>query len=316
MNVGRAQQVEGMSTMRISSAAADLPLPNRRATTLRVWRVWRRTPLAMVGGVLLLILIVTAVIGPELWPLDPLKQSLLARNQPPGWVDSHGTRFLLGTDPLGRDLVARLLLGLRISLLVGLVSTIGAALIGVSTGILAGYLGGKVDALIMRIVDIQMSFPFILIAIIWALFVGTGTTSIIVIVALRGWVSYTRIIRSRVLAVRELAYIEAAHVQGCSPARILVRHVLPQTTAAIIILTALQIGTAIIFESTLGFLGLGIQPPTPTLGNMLADGRDYLGTAWWIVVFPGCLLSLVVAAVNLFGDGLRDILDPQRTRTK
>lgn len=267
--------------------------------------------LTVIGGCLLLILILAAIIGPLLWPFDPNHQNLFARNLPPFSLDREGARHYLGTDPLGRDIAARLLLGTRISLMVGAVSALVAALIGVTFGAIAGYFGGLIDTIIMRIVDIQMSFPFLLIAIVWSLFLGTGMLSIVIVVALRGWVNYARIIRSRVLAVREHTYVEAARSLGSSTPRLLIKHVLPQTIPTIIILSALEVGVAIIFESTLGFLGLGIQPPTPTLGNMLAGGRDYLQTAWWIVVAPGIQLSLIVVAINLFGDGLRSLLDPK-----
>ncbi len=277
-------------------------------------RALLRSPMLVFGGLLLLVLILLAAIGPPLWPIDPLKQSLLARNKPPGWIDARSVHHYLGTDQVGRDIAARLLLGTRTSLLVGAFSAAGAALLGVSAGAIAGYFGRKTDAVIMRLVDIQMSFPFILIAIIWALFIGSGFWSIILIVSLLGWTTYARIIRSRILAVRELTYIEAARAIGASGPRILLRHVLPQTTSTIIIIGALQIGTAVIFESTLGFLGLGIQPPTPTLGNMLADGRSYLQTAWWLVVFPGVILMLIVLGVNTFGDGLREVLSPGAER--
>lgn len=265
----------------------------------------------LAGGVLLLILILLAVLGPLLWPVDAYKQNLLARNLPPLATDRSGVRHWLGTDPLGRDVAARVLLGLRLSLIVGVLSAFFAALFGVTAGVVAGYFRGLVDTIIMRIVDIQMSFPFIVVAMIWALFVGTGPISIVAIVALRGWVSYARVIRSRVLSVREASFIESARSVGSSTPRILFRHILPQTLASIMILTALEVGIAIIFESTLGFLGLGIQPPRPTLGNMLATGRDYLRTAWWNVVIPGIVLTSIVIAVNVVADGLRDLLDPR-----
>jgi peptide/nickel transport system permease protein len=268
--------------------------------------------LAIIGGGLLALMVVLGVFGPMVYPQDPYKQQLIARNLPPMSVDRQGTQHFLGTDPLGRDMTARLLLGIRVSLMVGFASALLAAVIGVTAGLAAGYFRGPVDAFVMRLVDIQMSFPFILVAMIWALFVGTGVASIVFIVALRGWVSFARLVRSRVLSVREAVFVEAARSIGNSTSRIVIRHVLPQTIPTILIITALEIGIAILFESTLGFLGLGIQPPTPTLGNMLADGRDYLQSAWWVVVVPGVTLSMIVVAVNLFADGLRDMLDPVR----
>lgn len=277
-------------------------------------RRFRRSPAALFGAGLLLLIIVVGVIGPMLWDLDPLKQSLAARNKAPGWESGTGQTHPFGTDQLGRDLFARLMLAIQMSLQVGFFSVAISAIVGILAGSIAGFFRGAVDSVIMRIVDIQMSFPFILIAIIWASIAGTGRWSVILIVALRGWVTFARIIRSRVMAVRELAFVESARAVGATTSRIILRHVLPQTTPSIIIICALELGVAIIFESTLGFLGLGVQPPTPTLGNMLADGREYLQTAWWLVIFPGSLLTLLVIAVNTLGDGLRDVLDPRSAR--
>lgn len=265
---------------------------------------------------MLVILLLFATVGPMLWSVDPLKQSLAARNKPPSWVSASGQNHVLGTDQVGRDLAARLMVATRESLVVAVLSVLGAGLIGVSAGAVAGYRRGTVDAVIMRIVDVQMSFPFILIAIVWASVVGTGRASVILIVALRGWVGFARIVRSRILAVREFDFVTAARSAGATQARVLIRHVLPQTISAIIILSALELGGAVILESTLGFLGLGIQPPTPTLGNMLSDGQSYLKTAWWLVIMPGTLLTIIVISVNTLGDGLRDILDPQTARLK
>jgi peptide/nickel transport system permease protein len=265
---------------------------------------------------LLVLLVLFAVVSPLLWPVDPLKQSLSSRNKPPGWVSAAGQVHPLGTDQVGRDLAARLMVATRESLTVAVLSVLGAAAIGVTAAAVAGYRGGIVDALIMRFVDVQMSFPFILIAIVWASIVGTGRASVILIVALNGWVGFARIVRSRILAVRELDYVMAARSAGATQSRVLFQHVLPQTISAIIILAALAMGGAVILESTLGFLGLGIQPPTPTLGNMLSDGQSYLQTAWWLVVMPGTLLTIIVIAVNTLGDGLRDILDPQTARVQ
>lgn len=307
--------VEGGRTPGARVAAGAATAAEAAPARSRGWALaWRRYPMAVAGAGLLVLLLLFALVGPMVWTVDPLVQSLVARNKAPGWIDAAGTVHLLGTDQVGRDVLARLYLGLRVSVLVGGLGTVGAAVLGVLAGAVAGYFAGKLDAAVMRVVDIQMSFPFILIAIIWALFFGSGLWSIIAIVAIRGWVMYARVIRSRILVVRELAFVEAARAGGASTARLLFRHVLPQTTASIIILSALQMGMGVILESTLGFLGLGIQPPTPTLGNMLADGQGYLQTAWWLVLWPGTLLALLVLGANTLGDGLRDVLDPQSQR--
>lgn len=204
-----------------------------------------------------------------------------------------------------------MIFGLRVSLLVGFSAILLGSLLGVSLGIWAGFYGGFLDSLIMRLVDIQLSFPTILIAIAWVAFIGPSLISIIVIIAITGWVEYARVTRGSTLSVREQAFVEGAYAVGLPTFRILSRYVLPNVLSPVIIVATLQLGRAIILEATLSFLGLGIQPPTASLGSMLADGRRYLDTAWWVATMPGLAIMLLVLSANLLGDSLRDILDPR-----
>lgn len=271
----------------------------------------RKSPLAVFGAVLLLLIILLGLFAPLLTPTGPTQLDLTARNKPPGWQDGNGLVHYIGTDHLGRDLLSRLLFGVRVSLVVGMMGMLVGGFIGSVLGLVSGFFGGRVDDVIMRVVDIQMSFPYILLAIILVAFLGGGLWQIIVVVGIGGWVSYTRIIRSSVLSIKEQAFVEAALAVGATTRRILFRHITPHIIAPTVIVATFQIGSVIVLESSLSFLGLGIAPPTPSLGVIISDGRRYLATAWWAVAASGALLSLIVLAINLLGDGLRDILDPR-----
>lgn len=258
---------------------------------------------------------ILAVASPWIAPMDPEAVQLPLRNEPPGTLSLEGVRHVLGTDFLGRDVFTRMLFGLRISLVVGF-SAIGlGTLIGVGLGIWAGYFGGTADAVIMRLVDIQLSFPAILLAIAWVAFIGPSLVSLVVIIALTSWVEYARVTRGATLSLREQTFIEGGRAIGMSNLRILARYVFPNVVSHVIIVATLQLGRAIILESTLSFLGLGIQPPTPSLGNMLAEGRRYLDTAWWVATMPGLAIMFLVLGANLLGDSLRDVLDPRHVKS-
>lgn len=268
---------------------------------------------AVVGVLLFLVMVLVAVASPWIAPMAPDTVQLPLRNQPPGTPSLEGARHLLGTDFLGRDVFTRMLHGLRVSLVVGFSAILMGSFIGVVLGVWAGYYGGWADAVIMRLVDIQLSFPAILIAIAWVAFIGPSLISIIVIIALTSWVEYARVTRGATLSLREQTFIEGGRAIGGSNTRILRRYVLPNVISHVIIVATLQLGRAIILESTLSFLGLGIQPPTPSLGSMLADGRRYLDTAWWVATMPGLAIMFLVLSANLLGDSLRDVLDPRHT---
>lgn len=275
----------------------------------KLYQLSKQRPVVTVGVGLIIILILLALCAPLIAPSNPNKQSLPARNKPPGWVDNRGSH-LFGTDPLGRDVLSRVLFGLRISLLVGLGAVSIAGITGTVLGVLTGYLGGKLDTFIMRLVDLQLSVPYILFALILVAIFGANLINIIIVVALRGWVSFSRIIRGQVLSIKQESYIEATKALGSSTPRILVKHILPQIVSQAVIVGTFQVGKAILLEAGLGFLGLSIPPPTPTLGGILSNGRDYMTTASWLVIFPGLTIMLIVLAVNITSDRLRDTLDP------
>jgi peptide/nickel transport system permease protein len=241
---------------------------------------------------------------------DPTEQSLMDRHRPPGYTDDAGVVFPLGTDHLGRDLLSRLVFGARASLTVGFAGLALGAGVGVLIGLLGGYRGGYLDRIIVGVIDTYLSFPYILIAIVWASLVGTTLLTLVLIVAVRGWVDFARVVRAQVLSVREREYVTAARGLGAGDLRILGRHVLPNTAGSVLVIAGFQLGRLILLEATLSFLGLGIQPPTPAWGSMLADARLYVTQAWWTAAFPSILISLTVLSTNFVGDSLRDRLDP------
>jgi peptide/nickel transport system permease protein len=292
--------------------AATPPLGRSRRSDPRASR-FLRSRTALVAVALFFVLGVIAIASPWIAPHPTDSVQLSLRNKPPMTSAVAGAAHLLGTDFLGRDVLSRMLFGLRISLLIGFSAIVLGSSIGVASGIVAGYFGGAWDALIMRIVDIQLSFPTILIAITWVAFIGPSLISIVVIIAITGWVEYARVTRGATLALREQAFVEGASAVGVPTAGILWRYILPNVLSPVIIVATLQLGRAIILESTLSFLGLGIQPPTPSLGAMLADGRRYLDTAWWVATMPGLAIMFLVLSANLLGDSLRDVLDPRHT---
>lgn len=272
------------------------------------WRRLRRQRLAMVGGGILFLLLFVALCAPVLAPHDPMEQNLYARLQPPS-LDHP-----LGTDDFGRDILSRMIYGSRISLRIGAASITAALLVGTLLGLWAGYWGGWVDTLIMRCMDLLLAFPSILLAIAIVAVVGPGIDNAIMAVSVVLIPQFARLVRSSVLTVRETAYIEAARALGAGPMRILFFGILPNCTAPIIVQTTLGLGTAILDAAGLSFLGLGAQPPMPEWGAMLAGGRELLFEAPWVMTFPGLAIFIVVLAINLFGDGLRDALDPKTVR--
>jgi peptide/nickel transport system permease protein len=269
----------------------------------------RRSPLAVVGGVILLVVVLASVLAPVLTAVDPVKPSFGRRLAPP-WALGGSSTFVLGADNLGRDIFARVLYGGRISLALATSAVILAASVGVVVGLAAGCLGGRVDDLVMRVADVQLAFPVIMLAIAIMAVLGTSPAALVGVLALSGWVLYARTVRASVLIIRQLEYVEAARTLGASDLRVIARHILPNTLAPILVIGSSQFATMVLLESGLSFLGMGIQPPQPSWGVMLAEGRDYLSNAWWLATAPGVAISLVVLGANLLGDGLRDLLDP------
>jgi peptide/nickel transport system permease protein len=263
---------------------------------------------AGVGFVVVLLLVAAA--APLLAPQDPVRQSLRGRLAPPTWNGADGRAHLLGTDHLGRDVLSRVIYGSRVSLVVGFAAVIIGGVLGSAAGLVAGFSRGRLDAIIMTIADAQLAFPFVLLAIGIIAVLGPSFPTLVVVIGLSGWVSYARILRSQVLVVRSREFVESIHALGGSMARIILRHVLPNVLSSIVVIATLELARSIVLEATLSFLGLGIQPPTPSWGGMVQEGREYLDSAWWISTFPGLVLMITSIAVSRTGDWLRDVLDP------
>jgi peptide/nickel transport system permease protein len=295
---------------------AVVALPETVRAERREWLVFlrrlaaRRT--ALFGLVVVLAVVVTAVAAPLLSPFDPIEQDLGdLRLKPPGFRDAEGRLHPLGTDHLGRDLLARVIHGARPALLVGFAAVVISGVIGMAAGLVAGYFGGRLDDVLMRLADVQLAFPFILLAIAVIGVLGPSLGTIIVVIGVSSWVVYARIVRSAVLTLREREFVQAALALGGGDGRIVLRHILPNALTPWLVVATLDMARVIVIESALSFLGLGVQPPTPTWGGMLADGRVYISTAWWLATFPGLAILVTVLGINLFGDGLRDTLDPR-----
>jgi peptide/nickel transport system permease protein len=255
--------------------------------------------------------VVAAVFASFISPFDPLAQDIGQRLKEPGWQDAQGRIHPLGTDHLGRDILSRIIHGSRIALSVGLAAVAISGVLGMAIGLVAGYFGGRVDDFFMRLADIQLAFPFILLAIAVIGVLGPSLPNIIIVIGVSSWVVYARVVRGEVLSIREREFVQAAVALGSRDWRILVRHVLPNAFTPWLVVATLDMARVIVLESALSFLGLGVQPPTPTWGGMLADGRVYLSTAWWLATFPGLAILVTVLGINLLGDGLRDTLDPR-----
>jgi peptide/nickel transport system permease protein len=243
---------------------------------------------------------------------SPTLPSLTHRLMPPFWQDGGNLSYPLGTDALGRDILTRLMFGARVSLMVAALTLLLGGGGGALIGLFSGYMGGKIDALIMRVADAALAFPVILLAILLVATVGPGVMNVIYAIAMVLWARYARVIRGEVLALKETDFIARARVGGCSHFRIMAVHLFPNVVNTLIVLITLEVGTIIIIEAILSFLGAGVPPPTPAWGSMVSDGRDYIVEAWWVSLLPGVAIMLVVLAFNLFGDWLRDRLDPKR----
>lgn len=303
-----------ISTLNIDagSAANLVPTTDRNNLNYRLSNMaasLRRSPVGMIGMVIVLIVIFLAIFGSFVSPHDPTERFLRSRFQPPGYVDDNGS-FYLGTDQLGRDIFSRIIAGARVSVVVGIVTVLIAGTLGVIYGVVAGYAGGLVDSLLMRFADALLAIPFIILVVAISGVVGGGLSTLILILGLTGWVTYARVIRGEVLKARDLDYVQAAEAVGQTNFKIMFSHLLPNVISAAIILAAVQVGTTILAESSLSFLGLGVQPPTVTWGLMLADGRQYIGSAWWMTTFPGIAITITVLGIVFLGDWVRDYLDP------
>ena len=265
---------------------------------------------------LIVLFVVFAVFAPLLAPYDPTRIALPQKLTPPVIFQGGNPAYLLGTDSLGRDVLSRLIWGARVSLAVSASVVVVSSAVGLLMGLAAGYIGGRVDSFLMRFADGSIAFPGILIALLFAISLGPGVWTVIVSLSVLGWASYARIVRGEVLRLRNLEFVIGARVVGCSPARIMATHLLPNVLDAWVVLMTLQIGLVVLSEATLGFLGAGVPPPTPSWGSLVSDGRNFVDTAWWISFFPGVAIMLLVLCVNYLGDWLRDTLDPRLRRTR
>jgi peptide/nickel transport system permease protein len=279
-----------------------------------VIRAIAKRPVTLVACLVLLALALIAIFAPVLAPGDIDAQDLGRRLKPPLWADGDGVRYFAGTDHLGRDIAARLIHGSRISLMVGILAVAFGGVFGLTLGLFAGFYGGRLDSLIMRFTDMQLAFPFLLLALALVAILGQSVTNVILVLALTSWIHYAKVIRGDVLQIRNREYIQAAIALGIPTWQVILRHVLPNVFSSFLVVASFQVANVIIAESSLSYLGLGVPTSVPTWGSMLADGREYVTDAWWLSVFPGVAIMLAALSFNLLGDGLRDVLDPtQRT---
>lgn len=276
------------------------------------WLAWdnlRRLPLIPLAIVALFV--VVAIFGQWFAPVPFDEQNLRLRFLPPAWLEGGNARYLLGTDNLGRDILSRILVGAQTSFIVAVAALAFGSVMGSLIGLASGYFGGRFDAFLMRTADGMMSFPLILAALLLVAVIGPGVHSVVIATSLILWARFARLIRSEVLSVRERDFVKLARIAGASNLRIMLVHILPNVLNSVVVLLTLQLGFIIIVEATLSFLGAGVPPPTPTWGQMVAGGRTYIETAWWISLFPGLAIAAVVLSFNLLGDWLRDHLDPK-----
>lgn len=281
------------------------PLALRKTLRL-LWRL----KLAVVAGILLLGIVCTAILAAVVAPCDPLATDIAARLKPPRWLEGSRPEYLLGTDQVGRDILSRIIFGGQVSLLVGTLAVLLSALIGIPLGLAAGYSGRMADTIISTFVNIMLTFPFVLLALAVIAVLGPSFTNMIIVLGITNWPLYTRVVRAEVLRLKEREFIMAARALGMGHLRLIARQIFPNLASAVVVISSVLVARMIILESFLSFLGLGIQPPTPSWGGMLGEGKDYMLLRWWLATFPGLAIFLTTLLINLVGDGLRDWLDP------
>ena len=278
----------------------------------RAWRSMVRAKWPLLAVAILAVVVVVAAFGPWLAPLDPERQSIASRLSPPGTTGPQGITHWLGSDVLGRDVLSRLLYGARISLLVGLAAIMVGGTLGTLAGLVSGYFGGWIDDVTMRLGDMQLAFPFVLLAIMFLVVLGPGVGNLVLVLGIGQWVTYARIVRAETLSLREKEFVEAARALGDSTTTILFRTILPNTDAPLTVIASFNVASVILTEAALSFLGLGVPASVPTWGSMLAESRDtLLANKWWLAVFPGVAIMLTVLSFNIIGDWLRDAMDPR-----
>ena len=296
-----------MASDRIDTSVQVLEVSGERRSQLK----YELKQLPWIPVVIIVVIVFAAIFAPIVAPHSPTKQSLRDKLQPPAWQEGGTAGHLLGTDILGRDILSRLIYGARVSLIVASTALLAGGAIGGVLGLISGYAGGKVDTLIMRAVDATLAFPTILFALLLAVTMGQGLLTVVLAVTLILWARFARVTRGEVLGLKDNDYVALAHVHGCSGVRIMFVHIMPNVFNTFMVMLTLHVGLVILTEASLSFLGAGIPPPTPSWGQMVADGRAKVATAWWISIIPGVAITLVVIAFNVFGDWLRDRLDPK-----
>ena len=296
-----------MSEQQISVSDPDFMIEGGRvAKAYQSFRQWPYIPVAIA-----VLLVVVAVFAELVAPHDPLEGDTYDRNEPPVWVEEGSPEFLLGTDHIGRDILSRMIFGARVSLIVAVTVLVAGAALGTLVGLVAGYMGGLVDEALMRLVDFVFALPFIVVALVASVVWGASLELVIILLSLFTWAPFARQVRAESLQLKTMDYVALARVAGASGFRITVRHILPGVVNTVMVLSSLQVGSLILTESVLSFLGVGIPPPQPSWGSMVSEGRQYISTAWWISFFPGFAILLIVFSMNFFGDWLRDKLDPR-----
>lgn len=269
-----------------------------------------RHPKLVLGGAAIALVVFFGVLAEFVSPHDPLRQNLSFRVRLPMSYEQGYGWHILGTDHLGRDILSRIIFGARISLLISGSAVLISGALGTLIGLVSGFRGGRIDDLLMRVTDVQLACPFILLALAVAAVLRPTLRNTVIVLAVSGWVVYARVVRSRVLSLRESEFVQGARALGASGGRLVLRHILPNTVSTCIVIATVEAARMIILESALSFLGLGVQPPAPSWGGMLSEGKVYLSTAWWLTTFPGLAIMLTVLGINLLGDALRDALDP------
>jgi ABC-type dipeptide/oligopeptide/nickel transport system permease subunit len=301
----------------------DQALPSRATSAAQAGRRWRqiwRLKGMLIGAAIVLVVLLLAILAPVVAPQNPYSGRTLDRLTAPAWMDGGDSHFLLGTDSLGRDTLSRLIFGARVSISVAMLAVLGASTLGVLLGLLAGFYRRWIDWLISTAVNIMLSFPFVLLALAVIAVIGPGKWvlpglpwldgALIGVLSITGWPVYTRIIRAQTLSLREREFVQAGRLLGAGDARLILRHIFPNVVNLLVVIASLQVAQMIILESFLSFLGLGVQPPIPSWGTMLGDGRLYMFDKWWMATIPGLAICITTLAINLVGDGLRDLLDP------
>jgi ABC-type dipeptide/oligopeptide/nickel transport system permease subunit len=301
----KAVSARGEVALKAEETAASRPRA-RRISRRRLWRFkW-----GLLAGAIMLMIVGSAAVAPWISPYDPLTVDIRHRLGPPAWMEGGARAHVLGTDQIGRDLLARMIYGGRVSLIIGVTAVLISSSIGVLLGLAAGYFGTRVDWTIMTLVNVMLTFPFVLLALAVIAVLGPSLVNMIIVLGVADWPLYARVIRAETMAIREREFIIAGRALGMSHLRIIFRQILPNLISVIVVIATLQVARMIILESFLSFLGLGVQPPTPAWGNMLGEGRVYMLNSWWIAAFPGLAIFVTTLAINLMGNALRDWLDP------